>query len=78
MALAVDNLTSLLAALGRQTVISDGLEEFREDVRKRWDKEDRLAMDQSRWKVLGFFGKVNPQQNHDMSLRLHHPGTGLW
>lgn len=74
LALSVDNLTALLGALGRQTDMAEGLGKFQKDTRKRWDKKDRVAMDQDRWNVLEFFSKVNPLQKHSMSLQLHHPG----
>jgi hypothetical protein len=78
LALSVDNLSSLLTVLGRQAVLQDGINGIKRDLRKRWDQEDRAAYTRDRRKTLEFFGKVDPQYNHDLSLRLRHPGTGLW
>ncbi|KAK8012874.1 hypothetical protein PG991_010249 [Apiospora marii] len=38
----------------------------------------RIREDTERQKVLDYYLTVNPQSNYDMSIRLHHTGTGLW
>ncbi|KAF2260870.1 ankyrin [Lojkania enalia] len=62
----------------RQEVIENSVHDIRGDMRKRWDQRDRLALSAYQQKVLAFFPKVNPQQNHEMGLKLRQPGTGLW
>ncbi|KAK8113490.1 ankyrin repeat-containing domain protein [Apiospora sp. TS-2023a] len=38
----------------------------------------RILEDMERRQVLDYYLVSNPQSNYDMSLKLRHPGTGLW
>jgi hypothetical protein len=78
LALSVDSLSSLLEALGRQDTILDGILNIKDVLQKRWDQEDAISMNRESQEMLTFFCDVNPQRSHEMSLRLRHPGTGLW
>jgi hypothetical protein len=78
LALSADSLSSLLTALGRQEAIENGLRDIRQELRKRWDQETSAGLSSERKMALQFFCRVDAQSNHDMSLNLRHPGTGLW
>jgi hypothetical protein len=78
LALAADNLSSLLTALGRQEIIEAGINDIKIELRNRWYQENRAALSTEQRQTLTFFCPVNPQSSHEMSLSLRHPGTGLW
>lgn len=78
LALSVDNLSALLKALSQQDAIQDSINDVKTMLQQRWDLETRIAMTRDRTEILRFFCRVDPQQNHDMSLNLRHPGTGIW
>jgi Fungal N-terminal domain of STAND proteins/NACHT domain len=78
LGLSVDNLSSLLKVLSQQDTIQDGIDDIKTQLRQRWDLETRISLTKQRAEVLRFFCPVDPQLNHDISLKLRHPGTGLW
>jgi Cdc6-like AAA superfamily ATPase len=78
LALSVDNLSALLKALSQQDAIRDGISDVKAMLQQRWDLETRISLTEDCSKMLRFFCRVDPQRNHDMSLKLRHPGTGLW
>ncbi|KAG4444289.1 hypothetical protein IFR05_000264 [Cadophora sp. M221] len=78
VALSADGLRMTLQALSRQDEISSGIQEIHNAIKKRWAMETHIALSQERGRVLAFFGKVDPRSNHEASLNLLHPLTGLW
>jgi hypothetical protein len=50
----------------------------KEELFRRKELEAKIELDEKRKKVLNFFGCVGPKDNHAMSLKLKHKGTGLW
>ncbi|KAK8186766.1 hypothetical protein BC567DRAFT_292616 [Phyllosticta citribraziliensis] len=80
-----DSMHRLLQSLSTQTEIrnelgkiNDEIEKLNSETKRRWEFETRISMDDHRRKVLDFFGSVDPSSNHDTSLKLRHPLTGLW
>ena len=78
LALSTDNLLCLLKALSRQSAMEKEVKEIKHELRKKWNHENRIALTAYHRQVLAFFSKVNPQSNHNINLKLRHPGTGLW
>ena len=78
LALTADGMTGLLSALSRQNELQDGVGEIKRQLRQRQEADTRIAIDRHRQKVLDSFGPCNPDKNHRMSLKLRHPGTGVW
>ena len=78
LALNVDCMTGLLQALSRQDEVQSTVEGIRTELKERREAETRIAMDKERREILKSFAKVDPRSNHDMSLKLRSPGTGLW
>ena len=78
IALSADNMVALLRALSRQDALADDIQDMKSKVEARWAVETRIALDRERQEILHFFGKVDPFANHENSLKLRHPQTGLW
>ena len=78
LALTADGMTGLLTALSKQNELKNGVDEIKHQLRQRQEADTRIAIDTQRQKVLDSFGSCNPDKNHRMSLKLRHPGTGVW
>lgn len=78
LALAADGLSGLLQALSRQKDIQSGIDDIKVEFRQKREVDTRIAMSKERQKILAWIQVHDPRQNHDMSLELRHPSTGLW
>lgn len=78
LALTADGMTGLLTALSKQNELKNGVDEIKHQLRQRQEADTRIAIDKHCQKVLDSFGPCNPDKNHRMSLKLRHPGTGVW
>ena len=77
-ALTADGLSGLLQTLSRQRDLQSGVNDIRSELKRKREIETRITLTKERRKVLGWIQPYDPHQNHVMSLRLRHPGTGLW
>ena len=78
LALTADGMTGLLTALSRENELQKGVDEIKNQLRQRQEADTRIAIDKQRQKVLDSLGPCYPDKNHRMSLKLRHPGTGVW
>lgn len=78
MALSADNMVALLQVLSRQNELGNEIQDMKTKIEARWAAETRIALDNERQEILNFFGKFDPRPNHETSLKLRHPLTGLW
>ncbi len=78
LALAADGLSGLLQALSRQKAIQSGIQDIKNEIRQKREADTRIAMSKERQEILAWIQIHDPRQNHDMSLKLRHPSTGLW
>ncbi|KAL8886795.1 MAG: hypothetical protein Q9215_005533 [Flavoplaca cf. flavocitrina] len=78
LALKADEISGLLQILSGQTGLSEGIREIRGELNQRREAEMRIQMSEERRKILDSFGTTTPEKNHDMSLKLRQPQTGLW
>lgn len=78
LALTADGLSGLLQALSRQKDLQSGINDIQSQLMRKREIETRIAVTKERRKVLDWIQPYDPHQNHVMSLRLRHPGTGLW
>lgn len=77
-ALNVDSMAGLLQGLSRQKDLQNGIDDIKSQLRFKHAAETRIAVSEERRKVLNWIQPYNPHENHEMSLKLRHPGTGLW
>jgi Fungal N-terminal domain of STAND proteins len=78
IALSADNMGALLRVLSRQDDLSDGIQDIKSKLEERWAVETRITLNKERKAILDFFGTIDPSPNHETSLKLRHPLTGLW
>ena len=78
LALTTDGLSGLLQTLSRQNNLQSGINGIESELKRKHEVETRIAITKERRKVLNWIQPYDPHQNHGMSLRLRHPGTGLW
>ncbi|KAG0650988.1 Ankyrin-1 [Hyphodiscus hymeniophilus] len=78
IAVSGETLATVLNALSRQDDIATDVKELKNKQIARWAMEDHIRLDKERREILSFFGKIDPSSNHNMSLNLRHPMTGLW
>ena len=78
LALTADGLSGLLQALSRQKDLQSGIDDIKSELKRKREIEIRISMTEERQKILDWIQPYDPHQNHEMSLRLRHPGTGLW
>ncbi|KAI2601749.1 ankyrin [Hypoxylon sp. NC1633] len=78
LALSANSLDFLLRSLALQEDNQKTTSEILAKIEETRELTGRIHRDGDRDKVLSFFLKYNPQQNHIMSLKLRHPRTGLW
>ncbi|KAL8856080.1 MAG: hypothetical protein Q9178_007275 [Gyalolechia marmorata] len=78
LALKADEMSGLLQVLSGQTGLSEGIRKIKDELNQRREAETRIQMSEERRKILDSFGTTTPEKNHDMSLKLRHPQTGLW
>ncbi|KAI1178873.1 hypothetical protein F4777DRAFT_38863 [Nemania sp. FL0916] len=77
LALDADTLKSLVELLSSSKDIQKQMESVQVGI-TNLQMLTRVEVDAERQRVLDFFLKVNPQSYLDTSLKLRHPGTGLW
>jgi Cdc6-like AAA superfamily ATPase len=70
-------------ALSAESIVSQidlkaDVKAVKDELFRRKELEAKIELDAKRKKVLDFFGRVGPKENHAMSLKLRHEGTGLW
>jgi Cdc6-like AAA superfamily ATPase len=78
IALSTDNMGALFRVLSRQDDLSDGIQDIKSKFEERWAVETRIALNKERKAILDFFRTIDPSPNHETSLKLRHPLTGLW
>ncbi|KAG4443846.1 hypothetical protein IFR05_000682 [Cadophora sp. M221] len=78
VALLADGLGATLRALSRQDELKEEIRSMRTEIKTKWAMEIHIALGRERRKVLALFGRVDPAFNHQASLKLRHPLTGLW
>ena len=78
LALEADEISGLVNILAKQIGLSDQLQEIKSELVQRREVETRIQLDEERRKILLSFGATTPERNHDMSLQLRQPETGLW
>lgn len=78
LALTADGLSGLLQALSKQKELQSGINGIKSELQQKREIETRVAITKERREVLDWIQPYDPRQNHEMSLRLRHPGTGLW
>ncbi|KAL2066420.1 hypothetical protein VTL71DRAFT_2491 [Oculimacula yallundae] len=78
VALSADGLRMTLKALSRQDEISSSVQEIEIAIKTKWAMDTHIALSKERSAVLTFFEKVDTRSNHESSLNLLHPLTGLW
>ena len=78
LALTTDGLSGLLQTLSRQKDLQSGINGIESELKRKHEVETRVAITKERRKVLNWIQPYDPHQIHGMSLRLRHPGTGLW
>ena len=78
LALNVDSMAGLLQSLSRQKDLQNGIDDIKSQLRLKHAAETRIAVREERRKVLNWIQPYDPHENHGMSLKLRHPGTGLW
>ncbi|KAL8723847.1 MAG: hypothetical protein Q9181_007140, partial [Wetmoreana brouardii] len=78
LALKADEMSGLLQILANQTGLSQELHEIKHELLQRREAETRIQMDEECRKILDSLGTTTPERNHEMSLRLRQPQTGLW
>ena len=78
LALTVDGLSGLLQALSKQKDLQSGINGIKTELQQKREIETRIAVTQERRNILDWIQPYGPHQNHETSLRLRHPGTGLW
>lgn len=71
-------MTATLKALSRQDDLQNSVDGIRRDFQRKLEADTRIAMNKERERVLDFVSTMNPRSNHEMSLKLRHPSTGLW
>lgn len=78
LALNVDGMTAFLQTLSRQKDLQNGIDDIKSEFQRKREVETRIAVSTERRKILDWIQPYDPHQNHNMSLNLRHPGTGLW
>ena len=78
LALNVDSMASLLQTLSKQKDLHKGISDINSQFRLKHTAETRMIVSKERRKALKWIQPYDPHQNHEMSLHLRHPGTGLW
>ena len=71
VALAAESIAS-------QIELKADIKAVKDELFRRKELETRIMVDETRKKVLNFFNRTSPKENHAMSLKLRHEGTGLW
>ena len=71
VALTADGLSGLQQALSTQDKICETVHGIKSE-------SNRVALNDQRRQILDSFGSTDPRKNHDMSLKLWRPSTGLW
>jgi len=72
------NLALTAESISSQIDLKADVKAVKDELFRRKALEAKIELDEKRRKVLGFFGHVSPKENHAMSLKLRHEGTGLW
>jgi hypothetical protein len=72
------NLAITAESIVCQMSLKEDIKAVKNELFRRKELEASIELDEKRKKVLAFFGSVGPKENHAMSLKLRHEGTGLW
>lgn len=78
LALTADGLSGLLLALSRQDELQSSVDGLKSELQRRREIETCISVTKDRRKILDWVQPYDPRWNHEMSLRLRHPGTGIW
>ena len=78
LALTADSMTGLLQALSAQSAIRKDIWSIKKELEQAREAKTRIFLDKERRQILNAFGSTNPNNVHQTSLRLRHPGTGIW
>ncbi|KAN0119232.1 ankyrin [Hyaloscypha variabilis] len=72
------NLALTAESISSQINLKADVKAVKDELFRRKALEAKIEVDEEQKKVLDFFGRVSPKENHAMSLKLRHEGTGLW
>jgi hypothetical protein len=72
------NLALTAESIANQIDLKADIKAVKDELFRRKELESKIELDEKRKKVLDYFGRIGPKQNHAMSLKLRHEGTGLW
>jgi hypothetical protein len=72
------NLALTAESIASQIDLKTDVKAVKDELFRRKALEAKIELDENRKKVLDFFGRISPKENHAMSLKLRHEGTGLW
>lgn len=75
---ATFNLALTAESIASQIDLKADVKAVKGELFRRKELEAKIELDDEREKVLDFFGRVNLKENHAMSRKLRHEGTGLW
>jgi hypothetical protein len=78
LALGANSVRKMIELLDGQEVVLNQVRGVKEELLFRHKLADQVALDERKTRVIQFFRPVDPQQNHDMSMKLKFPGTGQW
>lgn len=72
------NLALTAESIACQIDVKADVKAIKEELFRQKEIEAKIEINEARKKVLEFFGRVSPRENHAMSMKLRHEGTGLW
>ena len=78
LALTADGMTGILKALSRQNAAANDLAAIKNELKAAREAKTRITIDKNRHQALDFMCTTSTRVNHEKSLRLRYPGTGLW
>jgi Cdc6-like AAA superfamily ATPase len=75
--------TTFVVALSSKSIadhidLTADIKTIKEELLRRRELESRIELDEHQTKVIEYFNAASPKENHAMSLKLRHEGTGLW
>lgn len=71
LALSAENMSALAN-------LTEDVRCMKNELLHRRELDVKIKLDKKRRKVIDFFGRVDPRENHQMGLKLRQSGTGLW
>ncbi|KAK3173032.1 hypothetical protein OEA41_006360 [Lepraria neglecta] len=78
LALTADGMTGILKALSRQNAAANDLAAIKDELKAAREAMTRIMIDKNRHQALDFMCTISTRANHEKSLRLRYPDTGLW